>query len=94
MITATPPPIPQNLASEDYLLMVVFVLAWASAIAYAIWFIRLCVLRGDLLKRHEKYVDEHEDVTTFAADYVPTAQQVARTERSIREKLEAARERR
>jgi len=97
MTTVTPPPIPQHFESADYFQLAVFIIAWATWFAYAGFFIRLCVLRGDLLTRYEKYVDQHDDVETFAADCIPTAQQVARTERalpSLREKLEAARERR
>lgn len=82
-----PPPPPPNFEAADWLQLAVFILAWVSVIAYAVWFIRLCVIRGDLLTRYETYVDQHEDVRTFTREFIPPAQQVGRSERSLREKL-------
>lgn len=87
MMTVTPPPVPQDLEAADYLLLAVFIIAWLCVFAALHLFTRFYVLRGDVVKRAEKIVDEHEDIESYVGAYIPTSEQVAQTERWLAGKV-------
>lgn len=87
MNTMTPPPVPQHFEAADYLQLAVLVVAWLCVFAALHLLTRGYIRRGDVLARAEQIVDEHEDIESYVTEYLPTASQVAQTERWLAGKV-------